>query len=107
MVAWPNLTASLAFGLDSSSCTTDQYLNVWGLGVYDTDVDTYTTFFNEFAEFSAAHPTYSGSFVIDRYGSQKVASIPENNTAYPYRTIKSHMYVLDELFLSSTTDCIL
>ena len=94
MVAWPNVTSSMAFGADGDACTTGSYLNTWGLGLAETNIDTYTTFFNELQAFSQAHPDYSGIFVVDRYSSAAAAAVPANSTSYGYgyRNINSHLY---------------
>ncbi|GLA17566.1 hypothetical protein AnigIFM62618_004708 [Aspergillus niger] len=93
MVAWPNVTSSMAFGADGDACTTGSYLNTWGLGLAETNIDTYTTFFNELQAFSQAHPDYSGIFVVDRYSSAAAAAVPANSTSYGYgyRNINSHL----------------
>ncbi|GLA24796.1 hypothetical protein AnigIFM63326_001079 [Aspergillus niger] len=91
--AWPNVTSSMAFGADGDACTTGSYLNTWGLGLAETNIDTYTTFFNELQAFSQAHPDYSGIFVVDRYSSAAAAAVPANSTSYGYgyRNINSHL----------------
>ncbi|PYH88739.1 FAD-binding domain-containing protein [Aspergillus ellipticus CBS 707.79] len=93
MVAWPDLIDSMAFGADASACTTGSYLNVWGLGLAETNVDTYTTFFTELEAFAQAHPDYTGIFVVDRYSSEAAAAVPANSTSYGYgyRKINSHL----------------
>ena len=93
MVPWNLLYASLFFGTDSTSCEDNLHLNSAGQGLRQTDVATWETFFADLTDFLRRHPEIDGSCVASRFPNQAVLAVPDEDTAYPYRDIKTHLYV--------------
>lgn len=93
MVPWNRLYAALFFAAPSTACLENQYLNIAGQGLRQTDVSTYESFFADVATFYRQHPEINGTFVASRFPNQAVLAVPDEETAYPYRDIKMHLYV--------------
>ena len=93
MVAWNRISNALYFGAPSTACLENLYLNVAGQGLRQTDVATYESFLADFTNFYRQHPEIRGSFVSQRFPNQAVLRVPDDETAYPYRDIKTHLYV--------------
>ena len=90
-VPWNKLYTVNFFGGDPTDCTYDNYLASAGQASKATDPPTWTEFFDRYAAFSRAHPTYSGSFIAVRLGQQGPLSFPDSSSAYPYRDVKTHL----------------
>ena len=93
MVPWNKLYASLFFGADVSSCLDNQHLNAGGQGLKQTDVATFESFFADLTDFYRQHPQITGAWVSSRFPNQAVMAVPDDETAYAYRDIKTHLYV--------------
>lgn len=92
-VPWPELQGFGNFGQNTKGgCTDGVYDNVYSLGLGQTDVLTFESFFNDLAVFSAAHPAYNGVFAIQRYSNTVSSSVPKKETVYPWRNIKMQGY---------------
>lgn len=91
LVPWNKLYASLFFGADVTSCQSNQHLAAGGEGLRRTDVGDYIKFTNDFQSFSRKFPTVNGSFVASRFSSKAPLSVPDDDAAYPYRDIKTHL----------------
>ena len=92
-VPWPELDSVTSFGLATkASCTHGVYNNVYSIGLGQTDVPTFESFFSDLAAFSAAHPAYDGVLAVQRYNNTVSSSIPANETVYPWRNIKMQLY---------------
>ena len=94
MQPWNKLYAALFFGVDSTACKDNQYLSAAGQGLKQTDVAAYETFFGDMTNFLRQHKEIAGSFVATRFPNQAVLAVPDDETAYPYRDIKTHLYVI-------------
>ncbi len=93
MVPWNKLYAALIFGEDATACEENQYLNSAGQGLKQTDVATWETFFGAMTDFLRQYKEISGSLVATRFPNQAVLAVPDEETAYPNRDIKTHLYV--------------
>ena len=93
MVPWNELYAALFFGADASACEDRQYLNSAGQGLRQTDVATWEVFFGAMTDFLRQYKEITGAFVASRFPNQAVLAVPDEETAYPYRDIKTHLYV--------------
>lgn len=92
-VPWNILYASLFFGTDSTACQGNQHLNSAGQGVKQTDVATFESFFADFVDFYRQYPKIAGATVISRFPNNAPVAVPDEDTAYAYRDIKTHLYV--------------
>ena len=93
MVPWNKLYAALFFGADGTACEDNQYLSSAGQGLRRTDVATWETFFGAMTDFLRQYKEITGAFVASRFPNQAVLAVPDEETAYPYRDIKTHLYV--------------
>lgn len=93
MVPWNKLYAALFYGTDVTSCLNNQHVNSGGQGLRQTDVATYESFFADLTDFYRQNPEIGGAFIASRFPNQAVLAIPDEETAYPYRDIKTHLYV--------------
>lgn len=86
-ITWPELQEG-----SSAGCTPGVFENVYTIGLGQTDVPTFESVFSDLAVFSAAHPTYNGVLAFQRYSNVVSSSMPENETVYPWRNIKTQGY---------------
>lgn len=93
MVPWNKLYTALFFGTDRTSCLDNQHLSTAGVGLRQIDVATFESFFTDLTDFYRQHPEINGAFVASRYPTQAVVGVPDEQTAYSYRDIKTHLYV--------------
>ncbi|KAI9684236.1 MAG: hypothetical protein M1822_005709 [Bathelium mastoideum] len=88
----------------ATDCTNSQYDNSYSLGINQTDPITMTALFNNFTAFSKANPGFSGFFGVNRYPNAVTRSVPDSDTAYPYREIKSQVTLQSYYDPNSTLD---
>ncbi len=75
----------------ATDCVDGQYYNSYTLGIKRTDPVAMTALFNNLTEFSKANPDFTGFFGVDRYPNAVTLSVPDGDTTYPYREIKSQV----------------
>lgn len=93
-VIWPNVFRSSYFGIeDTKACSRNQHVNMRSVGARQTDPDTILAFLDKLESFSEANPDLTASLVIHRFATQKVLSVPDQESSYPHRGLKMHMYV--------------
>lgn len=95
VVPWNTLYAALYFGDPSTACTENNHLFNGGAAVTHTDVDAFVKYTNRFTSFWHDHPGVSPSLVISRFPTQGVRAVPDEETAFPYRDINTHLYWQD------------
>ncbi|SLM38091.1 fad binding domain protein [Lasallia pustulata] len=104
MVPWNKLYTAVFFGTDVTSCLSNHHLNSAGQGLKQTDVATFESFFTDFTDFYRQHLEINGAFVATRYPNQAVLAVPDEETAYPYRDIKTHLFFENIYPNNSTLD---
>ncbi|RMZ74827.1 hypothetical protein DV737_g5694, partial [Chaetothyriales sp. CBS 132003] len=72
-------------------CVNSQDYTAYALGTRKTDPHTLTKVYTGLATFTKANPGFVGFIGIDRYPNAVTLSIPQGETAYPYRAIKSQV----------------
>ncbi|KAI0161038.1 hypothetical protein GGR52DRAFT_562652 [Hypoxylon sp. FL1284] len=73
--------------------------NPYTLGMRKTDPNTLEDVLSEMTEFYKTHPDYRGSLSFQRYSNEAMMKVPEDETSYPWRDIKSYL-----LFDNAYTD---
>lgn len=73
------------------ACDRGNRHNVYTVGIKKTDPDTMEEALQEMTEFFETHPTYNGSLAIQRYGSQAMLAVPDEETSYPWREINAYV----------------
>lgn len=94
-VRWTDWWTVANFGAYTSpsaiDCVDGQYYNSYTLGIKQTDPVAMAALYKNFTDFAKLNPDFSGFFGIDRYPNAVTLRVPDGNTAYPYREIKSQM----------------
>ncbi|KUI53500.1 hypothetical protein VP1G_01039 [Cytospora mali] len=95
IVPWTSLQDVAYFGLGATlaatSCGHGIYTNSYGLGLKQSDVATFTSYFNDATQFWTDNPEITGSLVVQRYPNTVTLSVPDDFTAYPHRQIKTQL----------------
>ncbi|KAL6230189.1 hypothetical protein BDW75DRAFT_223377 [Aspergillus navahoensis] len=97
VVPWNLLYSTLYFGADSIACKDNNHLFNGGAGVTHIDVDAFTKYTTRFTEFWRQNPGVTPAVVFSRFPNQAVRAVPDEETAYPYRDISTHIYFEDVL----------
>ena len=90
-VPWNKLIQTSFFGLDSTACQTDQYINMYSIGLKHAHSSTFVSYFNDIDDFSRRNPDIHSVFVVHRFPTQAVQAVPDETTAYPHREVKMHV----------------
>ncbi|KAL2871241.1 uncharacterized protein BJX67DRAFT_343924 [Aspergillus lucknowensis] len=95
VVPWNILYSTLYFGADSAACKENNHLFNGGAGVTHIDVDAFTAYTTRFTDFWRDYPGVTPAVVFSRFPNQAVRAVPDEETAYPYRDISTHIYFED------------
>ncbi|KAL2810523.1 hypothetical protein BJX63DRAFT_422986 [Aspergillus granulosus] len=95
MVPWNTLYSALYFGADSAACKENNHLFSGAAAVSHIDVDAFTAYTTRFTEYWSEHPGVSPAVIFSRFPNQAVRAVPDEETAYPYRDISTHIYFQD------------
>lgn len=91
-IIWPDVFGSSYFGIvDTKACGRNQHVNMRSVGARRTDPDTILAFLDELESFSEANPDLTAALVIHRFATQKVLSVPDEDTSYQHRGLDMHM----------------
>jgi hypothetical protein len=92
-VAWPDVFATSYFGIeDTKACGRNQHVNMRSVGVTRTDPEALAAFLGELQRFNRERPEVITAMVLHRFSTAAVLEVPDEETAYPHRNIKMHMY---------------
>ncbi|ELR03672.1 hypothetical protein GMDG_06315 [Pseudogymnoascus destructans 20631-21] len=96
-VRWTDWYTVALFGAyvspGATDCTYGQYYNAYTLGIAQTDPVAMTALFNNITAFSSENPDFTGFFGVNRYPNAVALSVEDNDTAYPYRGVKSQITI--------------
>ena len=90
-VPWNHLIENCYFGIDNTACKTGNYINMFSVGIKQTDTQTFESYFEDLTAFSRRNPGINSHLVIHRFPTQAVQAVADNETAYPHRDIKMHV----------------
>ena len=79
------------FGTDNGACTPNQHINIYTLGLKVIDPKTFESFFASLNDFWVANPDFQGRLLLQRFPNQAVQAIPDAETAYGHRDVKTYM----------------
>ncbi|KAM0810175.1 putative FAD-binding PCMH-type domain-containing protein [Seiridium cardinale] len=103
-VGWNVVTNIAGFGNAKNACIRGSYNNHFMVGVKQTDVAAYTSFFNDFAAWNLNRPWFGGSLVFQRYNAAAAQALPESERgAYPWRDIGT-LIAFDNVYDNSSHD---
>lgn len=85
-IAWRDIETQSRFGADAFACIKGNFHSVWGLNLYQIDVQTMVNAVEYMHTVFTQHPALHQSFLaIDMYAPRITESVPDEETAYPYR----------------------
>lgn len=92
-VPWPKVFSTSYFGIeDTKACGRNQLVNMRSVGAAATNAKALTQFLDELEDFNAAMPDVVTAMVVHRFATDAVLRVPDSDSAYPYRSIKLHLY---------------
>lgn len=97
VVPWNLLYTTLYFGADSIACKDNNRLFNGGAAATHIDVDAFTEYTTRFTGFWRQNPGVKPAVVFSRLPNRAVRAVPDEETAYPYRDISTHIYFQDVL----------
>jgi fumiquinazoline A oxidase len=103
MLPWTEIIPKAYFGLDGGACAERRYVNAYTTGLKQTDVATMESWIADLHAFSSKYLDIRNNFVIHRWPQQAVLAVPDDETTYPYRDLKIHMYVFPSLAVPSSS----
>ncbi|MCJ1386176.1 hypothetical protein MMC17_009302 [Xylographa soralifera] len=102
MIPWKDIETSSKFGIDAIACIKGHFHSVWGLNLYQIDVPTLIAAVNYMDAVFEQHADFRVAFLaIDMYATRVTESIPDDETAYPYRNAVAR-FLLDLGFPNSS-----
>ncbi|MCJ1321566.1 hypothetical protein MMC15_006911 [Xylographa vitiligo] len=102
MIPWRDIETSSKFGIDAVACIKGSFHSVWGLNLYRIDVPTLIAAIDYMDSVYAQHADFRFAFLaIDMYAPRVIESIPDDRTAYPYRSAVAR-FLLDVGFSDSS-----
>ncbi|KAK3324866.1 hypothetical protein B0H66DRAFT_472065 [Apodospora peruviana] len=88
-VPWNGWSTVAGFGNAIRACDRGDWTNHYSVGVKQTDVATFTSFFNDITQFTAARPWYNPEIAFQRYNSKVTMAVPKaKQGVYPWRDIR-------------------
>ncbi|KAI9872699.1 MAG: hypothetical protein M1830_001294, partial [Pleopsidium flavum] len=109
MVPYSGLNRATFFGHgDSGVCqgagAENLPLNLYGLGLKQTDPATFSAYYAQLADFYRANPPLQAIMtLIQRFGTQAVLAVPDNSTSYGNRAISTHLLFENPYNISNAT----
>ena len=85
MVPWNRELDAAFFNVQNGACIRRSRVNIYSLGIRETDVATWESHFNDLAGFYVRYPEYQGRLLVQRYSNQAALAVPDDRTAYAYR----------------------
>ena len=81
------------FGQDNGACTPNQHINIFTVGLKQTHLPTFESFFADITDFWEANPDYQGRWLMQRYSTAALQEVPDDETAFALRDVKMYMFV--------------
>ncbi len=79
------------FGNDNGACVPNQHINIYTVGLKQIHPPVFESFFANLTDFWVANPDFQGRLLLQRYPNQALQAVPDAETAYAYRDIKTYM----------------
>ncbi|KAL2871245.1 FAD-binding oxidoreductase [Aspergillus lucknowensis] len=81
------------FGGNNGACIPNQHINIYTVGLKQTPVPTFESFFNDLDGFWREYPDYQGRLLLQRYANDAVTDVPDEDAAYAQRQVKTFMNI--------------
>lgn len=92
VLPWNHLLGAASFGSDQQTCQKGGTHSIYSVGLKQFNIDTFTSIFKELSDFYMTHPAATGSTIgIEYFPNQAVLAVPNEATAYPWRSIQIQM----------------
>lgn len=97
-VPWKDLVSASLFAAEGSlpnPCVKGGHQNIYGGSIKTYDISTFQNFMANLETFYHSYPNARGStWFIEHFANQAVKAVPADETAYPWRDITAHLFVL-------------
>ncbi|KAL2810520.1 hypothetical protein BJX63DRAFT_444698 [Aspergillus granulosus] len=81
------------FGGNNGACVPNQHINIYTVGLKHIHVPTFESFFNNLDGFWREYPDYQGRLLLQRYANNAVIDVPDEDSAYGQREVKTFMNI--------------
>ncbi|KAI4144670.1 MAG: hypothetical protein LQ341_002600 [Variospora aurantia] len=71
----------------------NQHINIYTLGLKRIDPPTFESFFAKLDVFWQVNPDFQGRLLLQRFPNQAVQAVPDDDTAYGHRDVKTYMNI--------------
>ncbi|XXG98265.1 hypothetical protein Hte_004588 [Hypoxylon texense] len=85
------------------ACDRGNRHNGYTLNMKKTDPDAMEELLQEMNEFYETHPNYNGSVAIQRYSSEGMMKVPDDETSYPWRDVNAYL-LFDNVYTDAAID---
>ncbi|KAK0634890.1 hypothetical protein B0T17DRAFT_514654 [Bombardia bombarda] len=94
-VPWNKLFATAGFGIDPVLCENNVIRDLYSANVRNLSASTMQAAFNKMGTFYSDHPEARGSVLeLETFPNQAATSVPDGETAYPWRDALGNMIFL-------------
>ena len=92
MIPWKDIETTARFGINPIICIKGNLHSIWGLNLYQLDVPTLIDAVSYMDAAYKQYPALRGSFLaIDMFATRVIESVPDDSTAYAYRSAVSRL----------------
>ncbi|KAL3461912.1 hypothetical protein BJX64DRAFT_299902 [Aspergillus heterothallicus] len=81
------------FGGNNGACIPNQHINIYTVGLKQIHTRTFESFFNDLDGFWREYPDYQGRLLLQRYANDAVIDIPDEDSAYGQRQVRTFMNI--------------
>ncbi|ESZ91465.1 hypothetical protein SBOR_8150 [Sclerotinia borealis F-4128] len=104
-IPWTRLYDEFSFGGGKIVCERGANNSNWSVNLYSVDIPAFIRTFQKLADFYADFPESRTTFwAIEKFANPVTLSIPDNETAYPYRNTTMYTFVALQINNESQSD---
>lgn len=81
------------FGGNNGACVPNQHINIYTVALKQIHVPTFESFFAKLDDFWRAFPDYQGRLLLQKYGTDAVVDVPDEESAYAHREVTTFMNI--------------
>ncbi|KAF6825542.1 FAD binding domain-containing protein [Colletotrichum musicola] len=94
VVPWNVLPSVSSFGTEHNTCTKDNRLDFYGLGLRAVDAGTFGTVFDQLGGLYAQQLGVNPVWSVQRFSNAGSLLTADEKTAYPHRDLQAHMFII-------------
>ncbi|KAF6810456.1 FAD-dependent oxygenase, partial [Colletotrichum plurivorum] len=91
---WNVLPSVSSFGTEHNTCTKDNRLDFYGLGLRAVDAGTFGTVFDQLSGLYAQQLGVNPVWSVQRFSNAGSLLTADDKTAYPHRDLQAHMFII-------------